>query len=189
MRDDSWHDAVAKRVIAVQIIVGALLAGILFFLAIALVVRPPTKLLPLAHPRRDNHDRHWPGRPVVDLCPLVLHILVARARRKILEGTFWTSGVRPCSIAGTNTDVPAGDAGSLMAIFQSKIIVAAGMLEGGAFFAAITYLVEGGPIGLALAVVLWLGIAAHFPTPSRVIGWIEQQLELLDRERLLDQRS
>jgi hypothetical protein len=101
--------------------------------------------------------------------------------------------VQPGGTAGTNTGfnagLPPGDAGSLMAVFQGKIIVGAAMLEGGAFFAAIAYLVEGGPIALALAVVLWLGIAAHFPTLPRVIGWIERQLEWLDQERLLDQRS
>jgi hypothetical protein len=180
-------------VIAVQIIVGALMAGILFFLAIALVVRPPTKLLPLSAPGVITMIAIGFAGLLVILRPLVLRILVARARRQILAGTFRAPGVQPGGTAGTNTGfnagLPPGDAGSLMAVFQGKIIVGAAMLEGGAFFAAIAYLVEGGPIALALAVVLWLGIAAHFPNLPRVIGWIERQLEWLDQERLLDQRS
>ena len=85
--------------------------------------------------------------------------------------------------------MPAPEAGNLLAIFQRKTIVGAAMLDGGAFFAAITYMVEGGPVSLLVAVVLWLGIAAHFPTSSRVTGWIDRQLEWLEQERPLYEKG
>ena len=50
MRDDSWQDVVKRQVLGLQIIVGALVAGVLFFLVIVLFVRPPTNLLASAAP-------------------------------------------------------------------------------------------------------------------------------------------
>ena len=53
------------------------------------------------------------------------------------------------------------------------------MFEGWAFFALIAYLVEGSPVALGLGILLALAIAAHFPTQSRAVRWVEQELETL----------
>ena len=76
-----------------------------------------------------------------------------------------------------------GDAGQLFVVFQTRTIVAGALLEGTAFFALITYMIERSPLALTLAVLLILGVAVHFPTRSGVIRWIEDQLRLVERER------
>ena len=53
-------------------------------------------------------------------------------------------------------------------------------------FALVAYLVDQSPLSLMLAGVLIFGLAAHFPTRSRLIHWIEDQLVLLQRQRRLD---
>ena len=71
----------------------------------------------------------------------------------------------------------------LLGLYNTRTILGGAMLEGAAFFALVTYMVERDPVGLAGAILLILGVALHFPTRSRVIRWSEEQLELLKRER------
>ena len=77
----------------------------------------------------------------------------------------------------------AGDAGKLYMLLQSRTIVAAALLESPGFFWGIIHLLTHSPLSLIAAILLILGVAAHFPTRSRVIHWIENQLRLVDEER------
>ena len=76
-----------------------------------------------------------------------------------------------------------GDAGRLFCVFQTRTIVATALLEGTAFFALISYMIGRSPVALALAIVMMVAVAGHFPTRAGVIGWIEDQLHRLERER------
>jgi hypothetical protein len=67
-----------------------------------------------------------------------------------------------------------------------KTIFAAAVLEGAAILLLIAHLVEDSPLSLGVAIVLIVVLAAHFPTESRVDGWIEDQTRLLDEERQVD---
>lgn len=43
-------------------------------------------------------------------------------------------------------------------------------------------MVEHSPWSLAVAIVMILGVVAHFPTQDRVAGWVEQQKYVLQQE-------
>ncbi len=179
MSDDSWQADVAKMTRILQIIVGALVAGALFFLVIALVIghrgAARRAAADLAYPCRRpvyRHDAYCAGG-----LRLADH---RRGRRQIAGGTYRPAVPQQWSGAAGG---PIGDAQCLFMVFQTRTIAGAAMFEGCAFFATICYLIEGRPASLVLAVCLILGVAAHFPTPARAIGWIERQLDLLEQER------
>jgi hypothetical protein len=61
--------------------------------------------------------------------------------------------------------------------------VGAAIIEGATFLMLIAYMTERFTPVLAIAVVLIVAIAAHMPTRSGVVHWIEDQLRLVDEER------
>lgn len=81
--------------------------------------------------------------------------------------------------SGERQIYPAGDAGRLLPIFQTQLIVASALNEGAAFFAVLAYMIEGHPIALGVAAVLIALLVSRFPTVDRVRGWLAAQLERL----------
>jgi hypothetical protein len=181
--DASWEEQVAKSVWPLQIIVAALVAGCGFFLVIVLAVGGPAA------------GNAGDERPLV-VSYLALAFLVAviaarcivpvvivrTGRRNIAQGTFPTTQT-PARDEPQPSPSPERDAAMLLTLFQAKTIVGAALIEGVAFFMLIAYMVERFTPILAVAVVLILVIAAHMPTRSGVVHWIEDQLRLVDEER------
>ncbi len=162
MLDVSWHAEAAKQARILQIVVAAMLGGCLFFLLIALTIATQVHQASKSAPATISLVA-----VVVFACVLVARCVFVRyltwnARRQIVTGTY-----HPCP-----------EARYLITVFQSKTIGSAAMFEGCGFLAIIAYLVEGNPSVLGLAVLMLLLIAAHFPTPSRAIEWVERQLDL-----------
>ena len=79
--------------------------------------------------------------------------------------------------------VPPDDAGKLLFVFQSKLLIGAALLESAAFFAGIAYMLEGTTLALLLAILFALLVALQFPTRFSVEQWLDQQLRLLEEER------
>ena len=67
----------------------------------------------------------------------------------------------------------------LLPFFHPQLIVGAATLEGATFFAAAVYILIGGLIAPATAIVLLVVLAARFPTESRAQQWLDQQREKL----------
>ncbi len=101
--------------------------------------------------------------------------VVNQARRGIAAGT-WPP---PHQAA----QAPTTDAGKLGALFVTKTIVGASLLEGGAFGNLIAFMLEGQWYSLVLAAVLLLGIVLAFPVEFLVVGWVEDQLKQIELER------
>lgn len=182
MSDVSWSRRIAVYVRGLQIIVSALVLG-----CIAAAVVLPN----LLQPPRPNQT------PFVTLVAYVFFggivlarlivptIVVAKGRRAILNGTFPVGpdpAIEHQDGCQTLAELP-DDVYRLIELFQQKTIVGAALLEGCALFLAIAYSRERDPIALVLLILLILGVAAHFPTASRVTGWIETQKRRLDEER------
>jgi hypothetical protein len=189
MADISWHEDAAKQARVLQVIVGAMAMGATFFLTVALTIGP------LGKPSR-------PTLPVpltliavllvgVGLIArfLYLYFMARKALREIVNGTYQPGGpttqmqLRPPKAAEGDLD-PDRDAKCLLSVLQLRTIASTAIFEGWGFFATIAYLVEGGPVNLGLAVILILGVAAHFPTRSRTIAWVQRQLEQLELDRV-----
>lgn len=181
MNAASWEEQVANQVRILQIIVGALVSGCLFFLVIVLVVDPAAghRSLAISYVAAAFLIGAIGARSVVP------GLLVRAGRKNIARGTF-PAAQAAAHDESQQTPSPDRDAAMLLTLFQAKTIVGAAILEGVTFFLLIAYMVERFTPMLAIAVVLILLIAAHVPTRSRVVRWIEDQLRLLDEERSLD---
>jgi hypothetical protein len=57
------------------------------------------------------------------------------------------------------------------------------MLEFGAFFAGIMFMLERNPMALMTAIVLLFVLAARFPMLDRVNAWLDRQLGMLQADR------
>jgi hypothetical protein len=173
-----------------QIIVGALIAGVLFFLGIAASID-----MGIRHPIQPGAgagsflDAFVSG-PFITytaiafaavLLPLSLvvpGIIAAQNRRAIATGKWAVPPLR-----GIEPEALATDTGRLVMVYQQQLIIGAAMNEGLAFFAACAYLIEKSPIALGLAILLVVGLILRFPTRRRVELWIDQQREKLILER------
>jgi hypothetical protein len=191
--DAPWHADAAKQARILQIIVAALVMGCLIFLlttlSIGRAVKPPAQPIPL--------PLAWIPCGVLAVEAIawmvVMQTLTAKARRAIVKSTDpaaakGTIPFLPTQKSGqsptASQDAENRDARSLLPVYQTKTIISAAMFEGLGFFGTIAYLVEGNPISLGLAVLMILGVAGHFPTPGRIVGWVERQLEAIEVERM-----
>jgi len=109
------------------------------------------------------------------LCLLVPNLFASAQRRKIAAGT-WGSTSAP-------GPAPDSDAGKLAMLYQTKLIIGAAMLEGGCFLGLVAYMLERQWPSLAMAGVLLLALIAHLPTYGRVEAWIEDQLRRVQEDR------
>lgn len=198
MSNMSEPDAVQPTLRVCQIIVIALIMGVLFFLAIITLVVPPLVNPAPALPVEGAGEAAiaGPGNSplvvitylavAVGLADLVLSFVIPKlntdqARRRLAQKgpSASTTGVP----SESKQLGPAGDTGKLPPIYQTQLIVGAAMLEGGAFFAAIAYMLDRNPIALVTAIVLLCVLASRFPTSNRVTAWLDRQLGLLQEER------
>jgi hypothetical protein len=111
-------------------------------------------------------------------------IVVRKGRRQIARGTFSLPQNRDAPLQGPREELDQmGDAGRLFLLYQTKTIIGAAMIEGITFFMLIAYLAERQAVALGIAVALILAVAAHMPTRTGVIHWIEDQLRFVEEER------
>ena len=183
MPDNSWQEHVGERVRVFQIIVGALFAGCLVFLAVAVVV--VRQAAPAAGQGLEILTLVAVGEAAATIfaCAIVPTIMVRRGRQAILRGDSPVPMSPGLAERMADFYAKTGDAGKLMVLYQAKTIVAAAMLEGAAFFALVIYLLGQDRVSLALGVLLSVGVGLHMPTRSGVIRWIDGQLLLMEQER------
>jgi hypothetical protein len=182
MSDGSWHDDDAKAVRVLQFVVCAMFAGVLLLLVVVLCIRPQDKVAaPLQPVSLTLIVAILVGVGLIARLLAVWQITV-RSRRRIANGTYQPFAAFWPSASGMHAG-QCSDTQCLFSVFQSKTMVSAAMFDGWALLAVIAYLIEGGPVSLGLAVLLALSVAAHFPTRSRIIGWVERQLGALEQEK------
>jgi hypothetical protein len=188
MADISWQEQATNTVGVLQRIVVATTAGAVVVLVIVLSIGPfalrSRRLLP----------RALIGTVVVGVViiswPFHLRKITANARREIVKGTYLpfdpTEGMKLLSPSGANKPPgPYSDEKYLLAFFRNRTIISTAMVGMCQFGATIAYLAEGYRLSLGLAAVLILGVAVHFPTRSRTIGWIERQMKKVKQEKML----
>ncbi len=152
-----------------EIIVGAMTAGAAAFLVVAVVV----------------HSSFMESSDAPSTAPLLSYValgyaVLALLVRTVVPGVVAAKVVR--RIAGGQPDADA-QAAQLKNAYATKTIIAAALIEGAALFAGVVYLVEGTTLSLALAAVLIVLLAAHFPRQASVDEWLERQTERLVRMR------
>jgi hypothetical protein len=78
-----------------------------------------------------------------------------------------------------------GDVAPLAAIYQTRTIVAAAMLEGAAFFAVTAFMIGRQSLALYVAMALVVLILSQFPTAPRLESWLETELTNIHQMRQL----
>lgn len=165
-----------KRLRVMQIIAGALLLGVLTFLAIALFLvsgRPQGAAGGTAD-----------GLPVISVLAVML-LVVDAPLAFVVPSFLMRSAVRRIASGawqappGSDPAAFASDAAKLLTVRQTALIIGLALLEGVAFFACIAYLLEAQPFVLAVVLVAVALMLVNFPTEGRVRAWLERQADLL----------
>jgi len=160
-----------------QVIVGAMVIGCLAFLAVAVAAGPQTA---------DSA----PGDHVLLTYLALAWVLVSLVAGSVVAGVVAASGRRRLAgdptaggPPGRPTASPEAPPSSLTGLFSTGTIIRSAVLEGGALFAVVAYLVEGHRLALVAAAVGVAALLVGFPTEGRFREWAERQQEHIARER------
>jgi hypothetical protein len=154
------------RLRVLQIIIVALLNGVILLAAVAIVLHA------------QGVAPFTPNSQVISYIALGQAVLILMVRSVVLPAV--ETGARKRLVAAR------GKIGSgLLGLFATRTILGAALLESVAFMFLIAYMVEGPVWTLAGGLVFAALIAAlHFPTRDRVERWIERQRDALELERV-----
>ena len=154
------------RLWALQIIIAALIGGILIFAGIDVVLYT-RGMVPTA-PGSDVIAYVAAGYAVAVLgaWQVVMRTMAAAARRKLLAAPEVTTQL-------------------VIALHAGRMIIGAALWEGIAFFLLVAYFITGQPWTFAGGLVCAALVALlHFPTRPRVEDWVAATREAAEQERL-----
>lgn len=175
-----------KRVQNMQIVVGALITGVLIFMGVAIVIgqtSPPPRSAGSGPP-----IFLYFGAGMIALIfvtrSVVLNAMARSALHGIARGTWQPlQGRMPLPPDEAAFLAQNGDAGKLLQLYRMKSIVGAALYESPAFFLIIAYIVERRVESLALAVVPLAALALQMPTATGVDHWVSEQLQSIEQMR------
>jgi hypothetical protein len=178
MEDREDRRDLSRGILTTQIIAAALLTGLLAFAGIALMLvqQQGRGLNPPAGPPIES----WVALGFFVAALVLWAVLprwVARAQVARVAAGTWTPNPRLAASAN------ATDAVKLLAVFQSRTVMASALLEAPGFFAGIAYLLEGQPFALGVVGAAVLLMWASFPTRGRIERWLEAQQAQVDAMR------
>ena len=172
------QEHIGRATVTMQIIVFALVMGVLVFAGIVIFLQKPG----------EGVDGEAGVNTIAAACAalvaLVATVIVPRIlrhsmRQAIAEG-------RPL---GSNIPAPVmtelGDVGQLAAVYQTTLIVGAAILESAAFYNLIAYQLEHQTINLVGAAILLTALIFKFPTRSAIENWVTGELKLIEELRSL----
>ncbi len=157
----------------------ALVAGVGVFLIVVAVIR------------RDRlfADDAWSLDTPLSLLALGYAALVV-VLHLVIPGQVVTQGRRALARAEWPIRDPVGSArwselalAGLLRLYQTAFILGSAILEGGALFAGVAYLIEGKAPCLIAAVLLLVGLAYRIPGRAGLEGWIDAQGHRVEEER------
>jgi len=193
----SDQDTVTNVTRTSQIIMGALIAGVLTFVAVAFMVdvRPDKQAGVQAEAGAGANvlTVRWasPSDALLTytsvifaavLLPLSFvlpNVVTARSLQALAGAPSPPPSPGDPAVAATSPQAPQTETGKLATLYTSNLIIGAALNEGLTFFATMCYMIEKNPIALGLALLLIAVLIARFPTAGRVERWIEQQREKL----------
>lgn len=173
MSDEAWREDAGKTARILQIIVSAMCVGVVVFLTVALYVAPL---------------RAQAGPPLPISLTLITAILAVFGLALPQVARLLITAKARREIGADTSDVPFSRERRLLTLYQTRTMIGAAASEGWAFLAVIAFMFEGNPISLGLAAFLLLTVSAYFPTSSRIISWVEREVETLEMARGLGER-
>ena len=164
-----------KALFTMRIIAGALIAGVLTFAGVASVVvfsQVPVAAQPGGEP---------PAGPQ-DGSEILMYLAMALAAVAIVMSFVVSNLVSAAGVKGVAKMAQDGTAtgpkelfGRLLAVAQTKMIIALALVEGAAFFNLIAFISTKSLIPPAVVGALLLVMAIHFPTKFKLARWLEDQ--------------
>jgi len=168
-----------------QIIVGALIQGVVLFLAIVLFISEP--------PKAQNGQETIAGLPLLTLAATVFGAMALAASflvpRAVADSSLrglaksGASGVTKPGGSGAKQVYPAAESERLLPLFQTQLIIGSALAEGAAFFAGIAFMVEHHYLALGVAGVMLAVLISRFPTADGVRGWLDEAMGRLQGVR------
>jgi hypothetical protein len=173
---DPYDGLTPGRMLALRIVAGSLVLGVVIFLVIVLY------LVQVQHLGRDTRP---PGAlPVLSLVAAALlliqgllsfvlpNLMTRAALRRILAGTWAPPPGAPPALYATG-------GAKLMAVRQTTLIVGLALVESVALLGGIAYLVEAQPLALVVVGVALVLMLGRFPNETGVRSWLKQQADTL----------
>ena len=160
-----------------QIIAGALIAGVLMFGGVASFI--VFGQAPAAQPGGQQGAGANGSNVLVYLSSakaalmVVLSFVVPN-----LVSSAGVKGVAKMAQDGTSTG-PKELFGRLLGVAQTRMIIAMALVEGAAFFCLISFISTKSIIPAAVVAGLLMVMAIHFPTKMKLANWLEDQQRLL----------
>jgi hypothetical protein len=182
MLTDEEREFLGRATTTVQIIVGALAAGVVAFAIVALAIAPRQAAPPAAQSLLTYMSLAMAIVAVI-AAMVVPRIVVRNQRQAILGGT---PTLRAGSIGGPPLPEAEHEFGPLVAGYQTALIVRSAILEGAAFFCLISYVIEGQALSLIGAGVLLLFLLSGFPTESRIEDAIQNERATIQQLRQME---
>lgn len=178
MLDSELTDRLAEPVKVLQIIVTAMVTGVVLFLGVATQLRLSGQMAdqPNGTGSLVTYIATGYGVAAVLVRTVLASVIVTAGRRKILQ-----------QVAQSDDDAMSRDedvVDGLVSLFRVRTIVAAAVLEGSALFLVVAYMIEGESLAMIAAVLLVLFLACHFPTRGRAADWIDRERRRIEQERL-----
>lgn len=159
-----------------RIIIGSLIAGLVVFLTIVVVVIKPEAEARLL--------LTYPAVAAALVAPFASFALsravAAGARTQIARGAW-----EPARQESAGPRETGDDASKLLAVYQTRQIIGAAIIEGAAFFALIVYMLEGSNLAAGAGVLLTASLLFFFPTRDGLRRWLEDQVEGVQEQRRL----
>jgi hypothetical protein len=179
--DDISDDRVRGHVRTMQIICGALAAGIVTFLVVVLVLNGAPDAA--AEPGVLTFISAGFFLVMLVISFLVPRIIVQGQIKQIALGTW-----KPPQQLPAGFDLSSESAKLLLA-YQTHMIVRLAMLEGAAFFALIAYLLEGHWLALCVGIAALALLLSQFPTRGRLENWADHARAQMQAIRQWPQHS
>lgn len=164
-------DPMTKTVRTGQVISLAMISGLMTFLVVVLVARSRPINAPMPGGAESHMLTYIAVASVVLLIPGMLLLpaqAVSAARRQI---------------AVVKLKSPTEQFEAFLPLFLTWLIIGSALLEGAGFLCLITYMIEGSPVALFLAMLLIVGLLMRFPTRNGVERWVEEQMQRLDEAK------
>jgi hypothetical protein len=176
MLSSDQREHVKSLVRPMQIIVFALFTGLLSFLLVIVTIRFGQQ--PAGQPA------HQPFVSYIALVAAFVAPVAAWVVPRMIASSMSQAVVDGKSAANAAMAHVAEDMKplhSLVATYQTTLIVRCAILEGAGFFNGVAYLLELQQMNAIAAVALAVLILIQFPTSGRLVSWVEGELNPISR--------
>ncbi len=152
----------AARLRTMQILVSAMIMGVAGFVVIAVLMRGSGAMKAAPDPPMVTYVAMLFTLPNIVAFVIMRQMVLKQGLSKLVSAP----------------PPPEDQWKSFLALYQTRLIISAALLEGQAFFLVIAYLLEGQLPCLILALIYLVGLALLFPTQPRLETWLERVRDL-----------